>query len=373
MASYSAHERYASTDWVTTPTALLVDPRLTPLERNGWQVLRVLSGPDGVSSLTSLSQLRRYLTTTPLGQRAGYETARRVLKVLRLTGWITLIGVQRDPMTGKVMSERYRVHERALAFDQACTADQTLARLLQACLHETGHPIQRIAQHLSQAFTQGERSEEAVPNGASIPSEFGSSISGAVPVESGLGQTGLPQTNKVHDEPIGQYSTYSSKTYKVRTYPSELENTKGNAPLPSCLAGIDEEQLQELLTALDELSLEQRQQVLAELDARHRSGGVRNVVAYAFGLIRRAQSGGFRPYALRDRPAVQTVANRDLGMGHRPRPAHRVAPAKRSTPEVAENHIATLRKMLNMPVRVSRVLDDIKARSEQRGEEASGG
>ena len=43
MASYSAHERYASTDWVTTPTALLVDPQLTPLERNGWQVLRMLS------------------------------------------------------------------------------------------------------------------------------------------------------------------------------------------------------------------------------------------------------------------------------------------------------------------------------------------
>lgn len=369
MASYSAHERYASNDWFTTPIALLVDPRLTPLERNGWQVLRMLSSPDGVSSLTSLSQLRRYLSTTPLGQRAGYETARRVLKVLRLTGWVTLVGVQRDPMTGKVMSERYRVHERALAFDQACTADQTLAGLLQACLYETGHPIQRIAQHLNQAFTQRERSEDAEPNGASIPSEFGGTISGAVHMGAGIGYTGLPQTNEVHDEPIGQYSTYSSKTYKVRTYPLELENTNGSAPLPSCLAGIDEEQLQELLKALDELSLEQRQQVLAELEARHRSGGVRNVVAYAFGLIKRVRSGGFRPYALRERSAMQTVAKRDPGMDHRPRPAHRVAPAKRSTPEVAENHIATLRKMLNMPVRVSRVLDDIKARSEQRGEE----
>ena len=370
MASYCAHERYASTDWFTTPTALLVDPRLTPLERNGWQVLRMLSGPDGISSLTSLSQLRRYLTTTPLGQRAGYETARRVLKVLRLTGWITLVGVQRDPMTGKVMSERYRVHERALAFDQACTADQTLARLLQACLYETGHPIQRIAQHLSQVFEQGQRSDDAETNGAPSPGDFGSSSSEAVHMGSGIGHTGLPQTNEVHDEPIGQYSTYSSKTYKVRTLSSEGESTRGSASLPSCLAGVDDGQLQELLTALDELALEQRQQVLAELEARHRSGGVRNVVAYAFGLIRRVQSGGFRPYALRERSAMQTVANRDPGMDHRPRPAHRVARAKRSTPEVAENHIATLRKMLNMPVRVSRVLDDIKARSEQRGEES---
>jgi len=82
---------------------------------------------------------------------------------------------------------------------------------------------------------------------------------------SGIDQTGLSQANEVHDEPIGQYSTYSSKTYKVRTYPSELENTKGSTPLPSCLTGIDDGQLQELLTALDELVLEQRQQALAEL------------------------------------------------------------------------------------------------------------
>ena len=56
----------------TTPTALMLDTRLTPLERNAWQVLRMLRGADGLSPLASLGQLRRYLTTTPLGQRAGY-------------------------------------------------------------------------------------------------------------------------------------------------------------------------------------------------------------------------------------------------------------------------------------------------------------
>lgn len=55
-----------------TPTTLMLDARLTPLERNGWQVLH---SPDGISSLASLGQLRRYLTSIPLGQKAGYETA----------------------------------------------------------------------------------------------------------------------------------------------------------------------------------------------------------------------------------------------------------------------------------------------------------
>lgn len=64
----------------------MLDARLTPLERNGWQVLRMLRSAEGISPLANLGQLRRYLT---LGQRAGYETAWRVLVVLRLTGWIS--------------------------------------------------------------------------------------------------------------------------------------------------------------------------------------------------------------------------------------------------------------------------------------------
>ncbi len=61
----------------TTPASLMLDARLTPLERNGWQVLRMLRSAEGISPLANLGQLRRYLTSTPLGQRAGYETARR--------------------------------------------------------------------------------------------------------------------------------------------------------------------------------------------------------------------------------------------------------------------------------------------------------
>ncbi|KVF72618.1 hypothetical protein WS75_19000 [Burkholderia sp. FL-7-2-10-S1-D7] len=61
----------------------MLDPRLTLLERNGWQVLNMLKGADGLSQLMSYNQLRRYLTTVPLGQRAGFETAARSLMVLR--------------------------------------------------------------------------------------------------------------------------------------------------------------------------------------------------------------------------------------------------------------------------------------------------
>ncbi|VFT05391.1 Uncharacterised protein [Pseudomonas aeruginosa] len=113
----------------TTPTALMLDARLTPLERNGWQVLRMLRAPDGISSLASLGQLRRYLTSIPLGQKAGHETTWRVLVVLRLTGWISLVGQQRDPLTGHVLSEQYQVHDQA----QRLPGPASLTRCCRSC------------------------------------------------------------------------------------------------------------------------------------------------------------------------------------------------------------------------------------------------
>ncbi|VWC04583.1 hypothetical protein BLA6993_05023 [Burkholderia lata] len=63
----------------------------------------MLRSAEGISPLANLGQLRRYLTSTSLGQRAGYEAARRALVVLRLTGWISLVGQHRDPLTDHVL------------------------------------------------------------------------------------------------------------------------------------------------------------------------------------------------------------------------------------------------------------------------------
>jgi len=138
----------------TTPASLMLDARLTPLERNGWQVLNMLRSAEGISPLANLGQLRRYLTSTPLGQRAGYETARRVLVVLRLTGWISLVGQQRDPLTGHVLSELYQVHESALHFQQACTLDARLPALLQAFIGHENNQVDRVAVHIQAMLTQ---------------------------------------------------------------------------------------------------------------------------------------------------------------------------------------------------------------------------
>lgn len=138
----------------TTPASLMLDARLTPLERNGWQVLRMLRSAEGISPLANLGQLRRYLTSTPLGQRAGYETVRRVLVVLRLTGWISLVGQQRDPLSGHVLSELYQVHESALDFQHACTLDSSLPELLQASIGHENNQVDRVAVHIQATLVQ---------------------------------------------------------------------------------------------------------------------------------------------------------------------------------------------------------------------------
>lgn len=51
----------------------MLDTRLTPLERNGWQVLCMLRSAENISPLANRGQLRRYFASTPLGQRAGSE------------------------------------------------------------------------------------------------------------------------------------------------------------------------------------------------------------------------------------------------------------------------------------------------------------
>ncbi|MFC6841096.1 hypothetical protein [Xanthomonas theicola] len=51
----------------TTPASLMLDAHLTPLERNGWQVLRMLRSAEGISPLANLGQLRRYPTSNPTG------------------------------------------------------------------------------------------------------------------------------------------------------------------------------------------------------------------------------------------------------------------------------------------------------------------
>lgn len=226
---HTVHNPLGQDALFTTPASLMLDARLTPLERNGWQVLRMLRSAEGISPLANLGQLRRYLTSTPLGQRAGYETARRVLVVLRLTGWISLVGQHRDPLTGHVLSELYQVHESALHFQQACALDVSLSALLQASIGHENNQVDRVAVHIQATLAQA-------PEAASIathdqrgddddlppaPPSQASEAADPLPLSGdSAGSTLVPQqTGHARHMTAEQSSTYKTYMYKKeRTY-----------------------------------------------------------------------------------------------------------------------------------------------------------
>ncbi|GAB1840523.1 STY4528 family pathogenicity island replication protein [Achromobacter xylosoxidans] len=346
-----------------TPASLMLDARLTPLERNGWQVLRMLRSAEGISPLANLGQLRRYLTSTPLGQRAGYETARRVLVVLRLTGWISQVGQQRDPLTGHVLSELYQVHESALNFQQACTLDASLPALLQSSIGHENNQVDRVAVHIQAVLTQAPEAASIATHGQRhddddlppTPPSQASKAADPLPLSgNSAGSTLVPQqTGHARHMTAEQDSTYKTYMYKKeRTYRAREENSDpASRPvsLPPCLRNAQADQQKDVQAALRRLPPQHRQEVLDELQARSQSGAVRNVVAYFFALVKRVFAGEFRLWAGRKETSAtpRPVENRPAGV---PRTEHRPEPtAPPASRETALAHIANIRKMLNAP------------------------
>ena len=344
-----------------TPASLMLDARLTPLERNGWQVLRMLRSAEGISPLANLGQLRRYLTSIPLGQRAGYETARRVLVVLRLTGWISLVGQHRDPLTGHVLSELYQVHESALHFQQACTLDASLSALLQASIGHENNQVDRVAVHIQATLAQAPESASIAPHDQHhddddlppMPPSQASEAADPLPLSGdSAGSTLVPQqTGHARHMTAEQGSTYKTYMYKKeRTYRAREENSDPSSrpvSLPPCLSNAQADQQKDVQAALRRLPPQRRQEVLDELQARSQSGTVRNVVAYFFALVKRVFAGEFRSWAGRKETSAtpRPAENRPAGV---PRTEHRPEPtAQPASRETALAHIANIRKMLN--------------------------
>ncbi|MFY2993741.1 STY4528 family pathogenicity island replication protein [Achromobacter xylosoxidans] len=344
----------------TTPASLMLDARLTPLERNGWQVLRMLRSAEGISPLANLGQLRRYLTSTPLGQRAGYETARRVLVVLRLTGWISLVGQHRDPLTSHVLSELYQVHESPLHFQQACALDASLSALLQGSIGHENNQVDRVAVHIQETLAQA-------PEAASIETHDqrhddddlpptppqASEAAGPLPLPGdSAGSTLVPQqTGHARRMTTEQSSTYKTHMYKkkrtYRTREGDGHSASQSVSLPPCRSHAQADQKKDVQAALRRLPPQHRQEVLDELQARSQSGTVRNVVAYFFALVKRVFAGEFRLWAGRKETSAspRTAENRPAAP---PRTENRPEPtAQPASRETALAHIANIRKIMN--------------------------
>ena len=114
---------YSGNRHETVPRALLLDRRLTPLERNAWQVFRLQLNEDGLTAFPTYEQLRPFLASMPCVGKASFETVARALIILRLTRWLSLVRRRHDPLTGRLIGNVYVLHDSPLTPFEALQLD----------------------------------------------------------------------------------------------------------------------------------------------------------------------------------------------------------------------------------------------------------
>lgn len=346
---------------IITPKALLLDERLTPLERNAWLTFRALAGSDGTVVL-SYDALRGYLPSAPGSRRAALETVSRAVLCLRLSTWIALVEYRRSPMTGFSMASRYAVRNQPLAFDDACMEDEDYLPLLERALGHASATIRQLAQSiLDEAMRHPDRlgklpatMQERIRRLQYRDDDHDPGSPGGSTARNDL----VPEASDGIPKPVPASATTVRTVEKevlkeVRTYRSPPEVQGSGPDVPARFRQLPQDQQRVLTAWLRGLPPEQRLAALAEWDARCGSGGVHNAIAHLYGLIKKAVEGVFKLWAARkstpQQIPMQAINNSQHGAPSAPSPSPSRQAAKPASREVAQRHLEQIRRMLKTP------------------------
>lgn len=362
----------------TVPRALFLDTRLTPLERNAWQVIRLQLNRDGLTALPTYEQLRPFLASMPCGAKASFETVARALTVLRLTRWLSLVRRRRDARTGRIQGNLYVLHDEPLSPWEAMQLDAEYLSLVSHALGHTSKSIQRVGCQVLQETTQ-----DPMLQGRSLPTRLqilvrrmtASGWHSAEDDAAALGDDTTADSGESYPQPPGRHDSEEGRETLLRnadglasesvagakapqtgllrnpkqdrTVRNRIDKTVRTVPhpparerlrLPQRFVLLKDEQQHGALAALQQVAADLQQSVLDEWDARCRRDTIRNPAGYLFGIIQKALRGEFTVWAgqavQHARPGVATPADAVV---------HSRDPATR---EAAQQHIARLRDLL---------------------------
>jgi len=353
---------YSGNRHESVPRALFLDRRLTPLERNAWQVFRLQLNDDGVTAFPTYDQLRPYLASMPCGAQASHETVARALTLLRLTRWLSLVR-RRDPKTGRILGNLYVLHDEPLTPFEAMQLDPDYLGLVSQALTHAAKAVQIVGMH-----TLKEIAEDPLLSGRTLPTRL--QVLAQHVARHGWATPSYPQEGVDHESEEGndgllRNAEHLSSESEVRPKPApdgSLRNPKEdrtvrkdsidevrtvprakvlrNLRLPERFLRLKEEQQAGAMIALQQVEETQRQAVLDEWAARCRNSAVRNPAGYLFGIIQKAIRGEFKAWAGTDAP----VPPAPRAAGLMPSPASRP-----TDPEVARTYLARLRSALRDP------------------------
>mgnify|MGYP000989525519 FL=1 len=311
---------YSGNRHESVPRALFLDRRLTPLERNAWQVFRLQLNDDGVTAFPTYDQLRPYLASMPCAAQASHETVARALTLLRLTRWLSLVRRRRDPKTGRILGNLYVLHDEPLTPFEAMQLDPDYLGLVSQALTHAAKAVQIVGMN-----TLREIAEDPMLNGRTLPTRLqvlaqrmarnkwadASYPQAPVDHESEEGQDGLlrnldgpsseseaglkPAPDGSLRNPKEDRTVRMDRINQVRTVPraKALQHLR----LPERLLRLKDEQQSGAMVALQQVDESLRQAVLDEWDARCRNSAVRNPAGYLFGIIQKAIRGEFKAWA----------------------------------------------------------------------------
>ena len=351
----------------SVPRALLMDGRLTPLERNGWQVFRLMLAEDGITAMPTYDQLAPWLASMPCAAKASHETVARTLTMLRLTRWISLVRRRRDPRTGRILGNLYVLHDEPLTPYEAIQLDADYLALVSQSLVHASKSVQRVGMYTLQEMSQDSMlSDQVLPTRLQVltqrlaaqgwrmdsryPQDMNdhNSEEGITPPLRNNGdltsdsKSGL-SASKIN--PLRNPKSISTvhikeNNKKILTVPRAQE--LGMLSFPERFMALKAEQQSGALAALQSVEPGLHQSVLDEWDARCTTTTIRNPAGYLFGIIQKALRGDFRAWAGQKDNTQITPATKPREAPPPPQP-----PA--ANRDVALAHLARLRKLLDAP------------------------
>ena len=339
----------------SVPRRLLLDARLTPLERNAWQVIRMLLDDNRLTVFPTYDQLRPYLTSTPCTGNASNETIARALILLRLARWLTWVRHRREPATGRIQGNVYVLHDEPLTPHEAMQLGPRYLELVMDSLSHSSKAIQRVAFFTLKETTESlpQTSNALSPRLRALLEQLASPQFTEIALSSDS-ELGQPSESEGRQRSDSEHGGNSEKNASVRNpntgstvrtediYKSSVQYRAREHPrlrLPDAFARLRREQQVGALAALEKVEAEVQQLVLDEWAARCHDATVRNPAGYLFGIIQKALRGEFRAWAAqKTQDRFKTLAS----------PATPERPPAAASTQSAQQHIAELRRMLNI-------------------------
>ncbi|MBV4465905.1 hypothetical protein KVG95_21495 [Pseudomonas sp. SWRI79] len=301
------------------PRRLLLDSRLTPLERNAWQVFRLMLQGQGVVT-PRYEDLQPYLSSVPYGASASRETIARVLTMLRLTRWLSLVSRGRDQLSGRLQGSLYVLHDEPLTPAEAMELDQDYLELVGHGLRHNTKAVCIVAQHVLEEIRQDTDIDQGrLPTRLDSWGDHWTQQGLDLATEDALHDSELGGDRRVRNRtsprsdsepgwnasvsgtvrnPNAACTVLKESTRTVPRATSMVDNLNWPAPLH-----LSPSERQAIAVALSKLTPADRQAVLNEAGARCAVGGIRRPAAYLMGLIQRALNGDFHPWAGQTEPS----------------------------------------------------------------------